>query len=206
MAFPISVGDIVETRLRMLFNEQQLLNVWHYRVSSGSSFDGAVDLNAALAVLDGDVESFVGQYKGFASQDVFFSRLDMQVIYPTRYITVSRGINTFGSKVGTSLPQNVQASFTKRVPLVGRSVTGRAELTGLTSDDVNEGNLAVTAIAGVAGVAAQMRATITIPDSTVVLSAIVYHRSTPVDSQAWESTQVQSTVRVARRRTVSVGK
>lgn len=206
MAFPVSVGDIVEVRIRARQSGQQLLNVLHYKVSTGSSFDGAVDFEEALAIINDGTIGIITAYKAFANGDVFFSGMDMQLIYPTRYRSVSAAVGAFGLREGMAMPQNVQASVTRRVDEAGKSKTGRTELFGLITEDQEDGLLTLDAVTLASTLAGKMSQNIELVTGTLVFQPIIYSRSFPLTSNPVVGYRVQDSVRVARRRTVGVGK
>lgn len=208
MAFEIPNGSVIEARINMTQNGQKMLNVWHYVANFSVAQDGDTVLQAVKdKIHSDDAVSVVGAYKSLASTSVVFVSGAAQVIKNTRSIAQYVAIGEAGVKDTDPLPQNVQMSATKHTDLAGRKFRGRMELAGLCLADQVAGTWIEGAVTQGEAVLTRIRTDIDIDDNPLnFLRPVIFHRDGSAVPTEWKSTVIQPTVRVARRRTVGVGK
>ena len=142
MPYSIQPGDIIEVRLNMTMNGQRLLNVCHYRNGPDEVPDTSAAMQLELAnMFDGSMGTVAGAYITALSDKLTLDYADMQVIYVGRRAYERFTIGDPCSNTEPDLPQNVQASVTKRSSFPGPSGHGRIEIPGLCENHVAGGFL-----------------------------------------------------------------
>lgn len=201
--------DIFEVRLNMRMHGQKLLNVFHYRANnvSGDPTVSAVSSNLESTLTVVGPGGLIPFYKNASSLVLDFEYLDIQMIYPVRQAYERYMIDETGVKNDAPLPQNVQASIKKSTNEPGRTGIGRMEVAGLTINDCEDGLLLPAYKLEVLSIGQALAEKVLVEGSTgYELLPTLLHRTTPLTDTPWTNYTVQDTVRVARRRTVGVGK
>lgn len=206
MSYSIQPGDIIEVRLNMLMNGQRLMNVCHFRNGENEILDAQAAMQDSLDdMFEGIEPTVAGGYLGLLSEDLLLDYADMQVIYPLRRAYERKIINQECGNTGTALPQNVQASITKRSTFSGPGAEGSIRIPGLVSEQVTAGRLGPSAIEDLTTIAAGWMTPLDLGTYDAAAPPIIYHRANPNISVRWETLTIQPEVRVSRRRTVGLG-
>lgn len=205
----IGVDDVIKVAFYSRLYSQRILNVLHYRVAeiTGAPSEGLWLQSAANAfsftAIGGTLQT---ELIANMSLDVTVDTVRVQKVFPEPSIYYEDIIGLQGSLTGTAGTANVAASISKRTETPGRRGIGRLQLAGIQQIDYVAGILTSTAIARLVGLADAMKATVTVAVGTTLLAPILFHGpgATTVFSDVVD-TQVQTTVRDMRRRTVGVG-
>lgn len=206
MPYSIQPGDIIEVRLNMSMNGQRLLNVCHYRNGTDEVPDAQDVMQEQLAALfDGGLGDISNEYISALANNLTLDYADMQVIYPLRRAYERFTIGVPCTSLDVPLPQNIQGSITKRSSFPGPSGHGRIEVPGITQEMTVDGKMSTSGLSTLTLIGTVWQEPLTLGTFTGAAPSIIYHRANPSLSLNWESTTVQDTVRVARRRTVRVG-
>lgn len=208
MAFEIPSLAIIEVRLSTQMSGQHMLNVWHYQTNFSIPQDGPTVYDAVHDFLCvAGIDNMLSKYQAMTNTALDFTDLAVQCIYPIRNVARTYDIAEPGLVEGAPLPQNVQMSLLKQTDLAGRKYRGRMELVGFTVGDYAEGVWGEAILDAANLFKLELLDPITFVNGTLqTLTPVLFHRATPSSPTPITSMSLKNTVRVARRRTVGVGK
>lgn len=212
MAGPNSIaGDIFAVTYDSLYLGQQVITTLHYRVNASSS--GTVDLTTTYTGLRNKLDEIGGisfAYAELFTTDVTSIKLRIQKVYPTRYVQ-----QTFFSNPGAGtrtapdvkLPATLAAALTLKSLLAGPTEHGTKHILITSPDDCENGVIssAFNTLLDNFGTLCTVPFSLEDAASGVIMDPVVYHRAAPGASKIVEISQVQTTARVMRRRTVGQG-
>lgn len=207
MAFDVATGAIIEVRHVQALNEQIIMNVRHYRLGVSTPTDGRELAEALLdEIAEGVAAPWMATLASMQSSWLINGPVDMQWIFPTRYITFTLPNPLNGGTVAeAALPQNVSAVATLRPDLAIRGRVGSFHVAGAPVDQDNGGSWQPAYQTSLQTLATQLATPIVLPDASTVFNPILLKKSTPAESLLVTSGTYQQTVRVMRRRTVGLG-
>lgn len=206
MSYVLNLGDIVECTIVGRQYGEATLNILHYKYTNvAPTTNGPAALLLLAEWQEGDATAVGQQMTTQLSSNWTLESIRCQVIYPTRRAYVPYPVGTPGSLVSTALPANTQASITKRTTVAGRGRTGRMEVPGIPLTWIDGGNLNATGLANVGEIAGKIPNVANLATGTQTWVPVIFQRATPASSPQIISAEAQTTVRVARRRTVRVG-
>ena len=208
MAIELVDGDILLYTLRCLYQQQTVLNTWHFKVTqfTPEPIDYEDAANAILQELEqpGD---FIDQLEAITVTGYSFIDHRIQRVYPTRNRQVIQTLSTTGSVATTGSQVNQAAVITKYGNVAGRFAIGSWHQAGLPTaafssfgrvEEVTQSALkAAVDMLTVVGDIEGFAGTVANP---VLWSPTVPTRVTPI-----VETVPQFTSRVMRRRTVGLG-
>jgi len=145
----VSLNDVYEVTIRQRAYNQTILNVFHYRESTNTPGLHMLEL---ATVIDANMAPV------FASNlhlDWSYDATDVALVAPgirTDVTTVNTNAQG-GALPGLLLPINACATITKKTGLAGPRFRGRSFISGLTMDDVDDGQLDLSGIANMQDIA-----------------------------------------------------
>lgn len=137
-------NTVVEMRVKTLVNTQYLMNVFHYKPVGNSTGFLIPDMVSGLLALEtgGGNGTLTGELKKLlASLNTQIVQVDAQVIYPTRYRSITQFVSVAGTVLGTCNAQNVQACITKKGELANRANIGSCRIGGIAENQYASGLL-----------------------------------------------------------------
>lgn len=202
MPYEIPDGSLLEATVKGSLAGQVTMSVFHYKLTNTFGVpDGEATINSFHTEWGGNFD-FFGAYKECCSNELTFTELVYQWIYPIRYRRVTKPlVGQAGTIVETSEPPNVAQVVTKVGERAGRHYVGTVHIPGLPKANNGNGLLVeqqltlLTTFGGLVATAAQ--------NGTLV--PVIFNRSQPQDSPRIIDAFPQSTVRIMRRRTVGLG-
>lgn len=204
MAYPISVGSIVEVTFPYRVNSQLCMAVLHYKLRSGSVSDGATNLQALLT----DLNAVGGLHEAMSfcqSEDATYPELRAQVISPLRFVPETQLSNrSQGAITEPCNNQQVAIAVTKRSELASRHGIGTLHLGGIADTFCTAGRVASAFGSIINLFAGQLNDDVTLTGS-VIYDPVIYNRSNPSLSAVITTASYQDTLRTMRRRVVGRG-
>lgn len=212
MSRPVTNNSVLEVAFRGTGAGGMLMNIWHYRLEGAGS--SVVDGDAIVNLLKAQIQSAPGSSVLnsmclMCHETVNWHDIRYQWITPLRYTPVTSTVgNGSGNKVDQALPMNVAGVWTLRTLFAGRAGIGRKHFGGLSVSAVSSSEMTPAFEADCQAVMLMMTLPVNCgPVSPgLMLQAVVYHRVDPTVSHVITGYEMQTTSRVMRRRTVSVGK
>jgi len=141
---PLAVNDIVQVTVLQSRNNQQYMNVYHYRCSTAPSTGTPAENVAALIdhlwqVPGGTLGPL---WQAINADDTFLNRVRGQVIHPTRAAYVEHLIVSSGNIDANQLETgNLAWVFVKQSEFAGRRGKGTTHMIVPASDWMQDGNL-----------------------------------------------------------------
>lgn len=205
MAYPVSTGDVVEMSIMALLNQQRILTVRHFIVSTSG---GVTDFRAAVNALQTSIDApgkLLAAWKDVTSQDVVNIQTRWQIIYPVRKPPITAGALTVttGQRAGTTLPPNVAAFVEAKTDTAGRRGHGGIHVPGMIEGTVINGRWDQDTLDLLSVLGGQLKADVT--GGGITMYPVVYSRATPATSPEVVDWEVMGTCRTMRRRTVGLG-
>lgn len=210
MARMVGSNAILEVTFRSTYQEQRVLNVFHYRwhTLGAATADGNDIVDLAVAALQQGENSAVPAYRDIVNEEFTLERLRYQWIFPFRWSFVSSDLNCgFGTKVGDPMPSNIGITAQKITEYPGPAGRGSTHFTGMRVQDYDEATWQIPVRTNVGVFMDKMDQTIDTADVLAgsFLQPVVLHKSDPATSAQWSGTYVNPEPRVMRRRTLRVG-
>jgi len=146
------LNDVYEAVIQQRAYNQVIQTVLHYREVSNTPGNHQLEL---ATVLDSNLAPVLASN---LNVDWAYVATDVALVFPlprtdfTRIITGATG----GSLAGVILPINACAVLTKKTGLAGPRNRGRAFISGLTMDDVDDGQLDVSGLANMQDIADEL--------------------------------------------------
>lgn len=138
----VTSNDVFQITLRMIYNEQVLLNVFHMRPTEITNNEYAAwctDLADELAAEFGGTGKFV-PWLDNTSANVLFDEWRVQRIHPVRDVYFQSAITLNGVlAAGPGETPNIALSVTKRTLTPGRTGVGRTQLAGWEPGAIDAG-------------------------------------------------------------------
>lgn len=190
-------------------NAQEILLTHVYEVAStfgAGTWDMIPNFNEFIGGIVA-VGGLANVYLDVMSDEFSLNRIDLQVIYPTRYVKVSFADGSGpGTVVQNAEPPNVAHAILLRTDLAGRDQRATKHIGGVPSTFTNNGRMTAAAIAAYEILADQLVQRYTVAGTGDTLWwPIIYHRDNPGATDYITSRTLQNTTRVERRRTVGLG-
>lgn len=141
MAYPDNT--VVEVRLVYECNGQTLMNVTHWDPDNNGAGATPFELSELLAdfITTQPAPGLFQTMLAMMAQNVTFTRIDCQAIWPTRYRAYSLGLNNPGQIAADCEAQNLQAAIEKVGEIANRHNLGSFHLGGLPATSYNNGEL-----------------------------------------------------------------
>lgn len=202
--------SILECRVRGNANGQEMLSVFHYRVSAVST----------LAASGPEENEFINQFASGGTlnlQDVLLdcqsssylcTGIDAQFVDPTRLVSISQTFASPGSVASPVGAQNVSAVVTRRTVLAGRSQVSTLHIPGIATTSYALGKVTAGMLASMNILATRMTTQLVALVGGGIYTPVIWHRKKfPLvgSSDIVNSTLVQETIRTMRRRTIGIG-
>ena len=205
MAYPVSVGDVVECSIVASMNSQRILQVRHYIVSVSS---GSTDFRDAVPLLqtnaDG-IDGWIAAWKEAVATTVVDIRSRWQIIAPVRKPPIyGPDMSTkTGNVTGQPMPQNIAAFIELTTDTAGRKGHGGIHVPGQIYDDGSNGQWGQDTLDRLDALGSRLKNEVT--GGGITMYPVVYSRQNPTTSPKIVDWVSMNTVRTMRRRTVSVG-
>lgn len=208
-SYQLDDGDLVQTNLNMSMNGQRLMNTFHWRFEKTASgpLDGPTVLAALNDLLASDSTWYLQNIRPAVHTSLLFDNLTSQKIRPSRWRSVKKTLALAGTSTGVPAPQNAAVSMSRWGLLAYRGAQGRIQVPGAVMADITDGKLNASGVSdfGTPSVTLAFAETVTGAGRFVpVLAKLV--ESTGYSFNEITGTDLQTTIRVMRRRTVGVGK
>lgn len=205
-----ALNSVLEVTLHMRMAGQRLMNVGHYKDTSGTIgnfVDGYAVMDDFIALFDDPVNGITNKLSVFTTTALTIDTIRAQWIYPVRYAYKDYGVSVgVGTQPGDPAPQNVCVCATFQSDGVGRHSHGNIFIPGILNSKVETGF-----VDGGLQVDVQQYADLWMgPYTTLVEPAefrrIIFTRALPAINEFVTHTVARDTTRVMRRRTVGHGK
>jgi len=197
----MALNDVYEAVIRQRAYNQTILTILHYRETTNTPGDHhqelAVTLDANLApVLASNLHV-----------DWAYVQTEVALVAPpprTDIAVVSTGA-TGGSLPGLLLPINACAVITKKTGLAGPAFRGRAYISGLTMDDIDDGQLDVSGLANMQDIADELE--LVMVSGVISFAPVLFSpfQLGPNTTTIITECVVRPIIRNQRRRQVAVG-
>lgn len=208
------VGDIFEIRWVSACFLQTINLVHHYRIRTVAADVPWTDVVEALRknltvqlAGAGNVET---PYRACLPEQVFFSHVDMQLVWPIRLAKQSFTMTGSGTHENSTETANQAAVITFRSEDTGRDKVANYHIgpipQAIAAQD--EGYVAASYKENLTDLADGMFQTVTDAPNSLIMDPIIYHRDETLMDLSYDvffSYVVQETVRTMRRRTVGIG-
>lgn len=203
-------NSILEVRYNGTVNGQKVVSVLHWVVSTQWSADNLMleyqniyDQIKATGTFD-----ITTYYLECCSQDYTLDTIDLQFVWPVRY--VSRKFTSGGTGV-PAVPcsaQNLSAVIEKYTILAGRKYRGSLHVPAIPDGAYTGGELEAAYVPTLADLAAAIKQQIAEDSGPGLLDPVIYHRGPNENPKHTKvaNTVVMPYIRTMRRRTVGVGK
>lgn len=206
MPYVVTNGSVAAITLHGKHENQQVMNVFHYRVSSGGSLtDGRAALQALMNAVKAD-DKLAKVWTAALSVKATQLKMRGQWISPTRFGFLEEALDpAVGGEAGDAMPVNLAASITRRTDNAGRDQVGTIHMPAIPTSFVLNGILTAGALTAYGDVLTQALEVLTTVDPAAEWFPILFHRTAPSVAQQLTGGTVQPTARVMRRRTVGLG-
>lgn len=205
MAYPISLGNIVEVTTIFHDSNQVIMNLFHYKFFSGPVItDGRAALQDLMDAMQAG-GGFTQKYAQCISQNIADINLFAQWIYTTRY-SKKESLNPIGPGLVAAdrVSPNLAVAITKRGDLANKHNVGTIHMGGVPNTFQEFGN--VTAAGFLAYDDFRLTASASITTALGrVYHPLIFNREDPGASVEVSTTFTQTTTRTMRRRTVGLG-
>lgn len=209
MAYQVGKDSIVQAILRGRMNDQETMNVIHFRPidpPAGDIADGLANLIEIASIIDINPGGWSNLLSLATSDQFNISWVQLQYVWPTRFsyhrVTAT---NPAGTLVGDPAPPNVSAAITMQGDGVGRHQRSTMHIGGLRAEDVASGLVGIAVKSALADLAAFLIEPFAVTSSSLNYEMVIYQRSAPGASVPISHFTIQDTSRVERRRTVGLG-
>lgn len=148
------LNDVYQAIVQQRAYNQTIQNVLYYRETSNTPGNHQTELAIALDL------NMAPVYASNLNVDWAYVAMDVALVFPlprTDFTRVNTGA-TGGSLAGAILPINACAVLTKKTGLAGPMFRGRVYVSGLTMDDVDDGQLDVSGLANMQDIADEIEA------------------------------------------------
>lgn len=201
-------NDLLQYTVRYRCAEQVMMNTAYYLYtdSLAGNDDYIVTANAWLTAKE-VAGGFIEDLKDLLNTQTTIIDHRVQLISPTRLVPVISTLNALGESVGTSMPTNVAATFTRRTNFATRKGIGSWHQPAQTVTDLlNPGRFTDTYLNALYSLLNEhIQGTFSPGASFGTLKNVLWSRATPLSFLEIRSYDIQATPRVMRRRTVGVG-
>lgn len=205
MAVPMTVNDIISLTAIGRLDDQVVMNVFHYRLTSLGSLTAFPTWAVALNDKLNDAAELSAFYTNCLSEDVTDLRWFIQKIYPTRLVKHVGDMDPdIGAIAESALPPGTQASLTKRALVAGKHAIGGIRMPGVPVT-ASEGGYISSAYKVLL---TNLRDSLQAPITSVTIGTItpiIFNRSNPAGSLDIDSITPEDTMRTIRRRVVGRG-
>lgn len=204
--YPLLINDIIQYTLEYNVLNQVCLNVLNYRVLElvAPVNDGNDALFEMLAELEGP-GGIVNAVPPAIASNVTLVRHSAQKVRPTRFVRVSQLLNLPGTFPGNCTAPNVAAVITKKPIQSKRGLLGSVHVPGLSQEAYLGGTITPALIGSLDTLALRIRTVQVLAVTGVTLEPVLLSAATAFAPKPVASVEIQSTLRVMRRRTVGVG-
>lgn len=204
--YTINGGAIVEVRVLGKIEQQDVINVlhWRYDPSGATIADGGAELGLLFNALAA-ANKFLQRLAQATSTDYTPARVAMQWIHPTRY--VSRFFDNpypAGTIAGGCMPSNVAMAITKRGEIADRHSIGTLHIGGIPRVNVVGSFVNGAQMLLMEDVASESISNLTVA-GTRTYSPVIYDKAAPAGSVTPRTQGVQPELRTMHRRTVGLG-
>lgn len=204
--YSITAGNIVEHTFFGRYQGQVILHVLHHRYDGPTTFDWGDEFANLYAKLVSDVGSFFQFVLLCESDEVEYTKVRQQIIYPNRRPYHDVSTLTQGSRALTNpMPSNVAAVINKQTSILARGRTGSLHLPGMDVSDQEDGIWDADYQTLLFDVAAQLPNNIPAVGAGANWIPVTWSRSQPAADATIIDAFPMETVRVMRRRTIGKG-
>lgn len=206
MPYTIPPGAIAAVTLLGKHENQQVMNVFHYKVMPVAPItDGRAYLDSFLTLLNTDA-NLVTAWKNCLSEKCVALQLRGQWIVPQRYAVIDRETAPGeGTVAGNAYPVNTSCSITRRTDMAGRREVGTIHVPAVPESFLLNGNITEAGVTAYNLLGVESIRRITDPETDGEWIPIHYGRSNPAEPNEITGYVLQPTARVMRRRTVGLG-
>lgn len=203
IAIPVAVDDIFEVRWTGFLHGQQVMNTFHYKVTSASA---PTLTGTNFGELGEAFELAVSTpFLNLLSQELTGLAIQIQKIEPARYLAYTYYPDpAVGQVAGSALPSGVAVVIRRRAQEAGRYAQGRIYVPGLPVSAENDSQLTDLAFANWSGIMQGMLTDLAIPD-TVSLSPVLYNKQIGTALYDVQVVELDRNLRYQRRREVGRG-
>lgn len=205
----ISPGNIVEVTTFGSYDQQAILNVFHYRyvgVTTISDADYATNLTSLGTDFKDKVWNPVANSWRSRVVDLFsIQRIRVQLVYPTRGYYQDVPVNQGGISEEPGVPPDFALTMSFRTDRAFRGATGSKRFTGCISSQYTLGSWKDDYLALWALSAPNFLLTLQGNDITRLFRPTIWSPKRPGDNVTILGTLVQRTVRTQHRRQVGLG-
>jgi hypothetical protein len=206
MPYPILDGSLAQITLEGVHDNQQVMNVFTYKVKLGvTAPDGQALLRAFMAQL-GVSGSMADLWKKCIAQVCTILPMKGQWIHGTRFAYITD--NAFagaGALVGPSMPSTVSVAITRSTDMASRQSVGTVHMPAVSIANVTEGQVNVAGLALYNAFGQQSIMDVSGLAGGAVFQPVHFHRSAPDVTQPLSRFQTRLFVRTMHRRTVGLG-
>ena len=209
-SYPVAtVGSVFLMTLRMTWCNQQLRNVYHFRLDQNSN-NRSIDVVATAlhSVANTPATGLYATHAALRDQDCVLNDVQIQAIDPARYVAIGFALNQAGA-ITTLSPNldtpNLAAVLTRRaVVATRRGVSSLHIPLAISTDTMANGSLTVAAQTDLGDHGNAILSIGSLGDG-ITMSSVIYHKAGNPLTNDIESFFAETTVRTMRRRTVGRG-
>lgn len=206
--FPIAPNDIISLTTKAEYQQQTIMNVFHYKAFISSTIaDGAAELTALNAFFYNNIWK-AAVAAGWANQVVESFRMDWfqaQVIYPNRQFYIRRLVGELGAQPNPGCPSNTGITINWQTQFATRGRSGAKHFTALPLDALTGNRIAplfVTAWQNLQPLLLEPRDTLA---GVGQLVPVVWSMAQPGTPSEVVLATALDEVRIMRRRTFRIG-
>jgi len=206
MPYPVVTGSILELTLEGRHEGQQIMNVFHYKLTSPATLTNGRDAIAAVLIGADAPGGLAALWRACLSIQVTDLTMRGQWIVPERFAYVRLALTGgSGSVAGDAMPVNTAITVTRRGQEANRQSVGSTHIGGVPAGAITNGQLNVLFLDAYDAFAAKTIQPLLSLDPAYEMSPILFNKEAPGDSKVPEAYTLNTYARVMRRRTVGVG-
>lgn len=208
MAYGIPEQAIIEATFVGEIDGQTTMSLFHFRVTEGTSADGATWLLSFIAQLKA-TSGLRDLYLDCCSQNFTLRTITAQMIWAPnpnvsrRPRVVDVQVDQNGTVEEDSEPSLVSVAITKRTDLAGRKGIGTLHMPAVPITFLQNSVITTTALTAYQHVADELNEAIEVAPISAI--PIIMHKGSPSESPVITGATVESTARTMRRRVVGRG-
>jgi len=207
MAYVIAGQSILTAIIRGRHEGQEVMSIFPYRYNSQSPLnDGAAAIEAFHINFAGALGVWQ-KWRECVSALVVGIRLQYQWTHLDRFAYVEKipAIGETGTVGGDAYPVNVSVAITKRTQNAGRAQVGTLHMPGVPITFATNGVIQAAATDTYTQLRLKMVEAISTANPAAEFLPVLFHKTAPALSPAFNQTALKPFTRVQRRRTVGVG-
>lgn len=206
MAYPVLAGAALEVVLEGRHENQQVMNVLHYRYTGSTTLGNGAAVAVGVLDLMNNAGGLAQLWRDCLSVKVEDLTIRVQWIQPARFAYIRTGImGNDGAVAGNAMPVNTAISITRRGESANRHNIGTTHVPGVPVDAILNGQLVGIFAAPYQAFASKMLEPLTVLDPAATFVPVILNRQDFAESVSPVNWTLHTFARVMRRRTVGVG-